>query len=57
MATLALDLRHQSVVREIRSECAVCGVHATGWRASLPGASCSNCGSHQMRPVAVKPRD
>jgi hypothetical protein len=57
MATLALDLRHQSVVREIRSECAVCGVHATGWQASLPGASCSNCGSHQMRPVAVKPRD
>jgi len=57
MATVALDLRHQPLVREIRCECVVCGVHATGWRASLTDAWCANCGSHQMRPVPVTPRD
>jgi hypothetical protein len=57
MATLALDLRHQPLVRDIRCECVVCGVHVTGWRASLPDASCANCGSAQMRPVPLSRRD
>jgi len=57
MATLALDLRHQPLAREIRCECVVCGVHVTGWRASLPDTSCANCGSDQLRPVPLSPRD
>jgi len=57
VASVALDLRHQPALREIRCECVVCGVHAVGWRASVLGAWCSNCGSHELRPVPVKPRD
>jgi hypothetical protein len=53
MAPIVLDLREQPTLREVRCECAVCGVHATGWRAYALGASCSNCGSHDMRPVPV----
>ena len=53
MAPIVLDLRQQATVREVRCECAECGVHATGWRAYALGASCSNCGSHDMRPVHV----
>ena len=56
MAPVALDLRHQPLTRDIRCECVVCGVHATGWRASALGASCSNCGSDELRPVQVKQR-
>jgi hypothetical protein len=51
MTPLALDLRHQPVVREIRCECAVCGTHATGWQVYSLSAECGNCGSYDMRPV------
>jgi hypothetical protein len=57
MATLALDLRHEPLVRETRCECVVCGVHVTGWRAIAPGAACTNCGSDELRPVPLSPRD
>ena len=58
VAPVALDLRHQPPLRDIRRECVVCGVHVIGWRASALGAWCSNCGGRELRPVpAVKPRD
>jgi hypothetical protein len=57
MTPVALDLRHQPVVREIRCECIVCGVHVTGWQATVVGASCANCGSDRLRPVPLSPRD
>jgi len=57
MTPLALDLRAHPTVREIRCECVVCGTHATGWQAYSLGASCGNCGSYDMRPVPVSPRD
>jgi hypothetical protein len=53
MTPLALDLRHQPSLREIRCECAVCGVHATGWQGYSLGAECRNCGSYEMRPVSI----
>jgi hypothetical protein len=53
MTPLALDLRHRPTVREIRCECAVCGVHATGWQVYSLGAECQNCGSYEMHPVPV----
>lgn len=53
MASIVLDLREQPTVREVRCECAVCGVHVTGWRAYSLGASCANCGSSDLRPVDV----
>jgi hypothetical protein len=57
MTPLALDLRAHPTVREIRCECVVCGTHAIGWQAYSLGASCGNCGSYDMRPVPVAPRD
>jgi hypothetical protein len=56
MTPLALDLRHHPKVRDIRCECAICGIHATGWQAYTLGASCNNCGSYDMRPVPVVAR-
>jgi len=53
MTPLALDLREQPMMREVRCECAVCGAHTTGWQAFSLGASCNNCGSYDMRPVQV----
>jgi hypothetical protein len=55
MTPLALDLRHQPRVREIRCECAVCGTHTTGWQVYSLSAECGNCGSYDMRPVPVSP--
>jgi hypothetical protein len=55
MTPLALDLRHQPMVREVRCECAVCGTHATGWQVYSLSAECGNCGSYDMRPVPVLP--
>ena len=57
MTPVALDLRHQPLVREIRCECIVCGVHVTGWQATVVGASCANCGSDRLRPVPLSQRD
>jgi hypothetical protein len=55
MPPIALDLREHPTMREVRCECAVCGVHVTGWQAYSLGASCGNCGSYDMRPVPVSP--
>ena len=56
MTPLVLDLRGQSVIREVRCECAVCGTHTTGWQAYTLGASCDNCGSYDVHPVPQAPR-
>ena len=55
MTPPVLDLRDHPRVREVRCECAVCGVHVTGWQSYSLGASCGNCGSYDMRPVPVAP--